>query len=185
MALSVIMGSSPLGEFGLLWSLDKKKIPKVSRIVLSRPGRTAEQIIAKLDSKTVQSSCRTMICIVQQITAFLEGTDVAFDLADVCLDCCPPFQRKVLIAEYHVSRGRVTTYQRLARHTGKPSGARAVGNALAANPFPILIPCHRAVRSDLSLGGFQGGLQMKRILLENEGQTVDRNMCLVDPKMVY
>ncbi|MHA1663588.1 MAG: methylated-DNA--[protein]-cysteine S-methyltransferase, partial [Candidatus Thorarchaeota archaeon] len=50
---------------------------------------------------------------------------------------------------------------------------RAVGNALARNPFPIIVPCHRAIRSDRTLGGFQGGLKMKRRILEMEGVEFD------------
>jgi alkylated DNA nucleotide flippase Atl1 len=52
-------------------------------------------------------------------------------------------------------------------------GVRAVGTALARNPFPLVVPCHRAVRSDRTLGGFQGGLEMKRALLEMEGVEFD------------
>jgi len=52
---------------------------------------------------------------------------------------------------------------------GTPGAGRAVGNALARNPFPLVIPCHRAVRSDGALGGYQGGVQMKRKLLALEG----------------
>ncbi|MBE9507936.1 MAG: MGMT family protein, partial [Chloroflexi bacterium] len=58
---------------------------------------------------------------------------------------------------------------RIARHLGVKGGARAVGRALARNPFPIVIPCHRAIRSNGELGGYQGGLEMKRALLEGEG----------------
>ncbi|MCK4234435.1 MGMT family protein [candidate division WOR-3 bacterium] len=79
------------------------------------------------------------------------------------------FQQKVLRAEHGIPRGSVSTYQRIAMYLGNPKGARAVGNALANNPFPIIIPCHRAIRSDGTLGGYQGGLEMKRVLLEMEG----------------
>ena len=85
------------------------------------------------------------------------------------LERCPPFQRQVLLAESGIPRGWVSTYGRIANHIGVPKGARAVGNALARNPFPLIIPCHRAVRADGSLGGFQGGPEMKRALLEMEG----------------
>jgi methylated-DNA-[protein]-cysteine S-methyltransferase len=57
----------------------------------------------------------------------------------------------------------------MAEHLGVPGGARAVGRALARNPFPVVIPCHRAVRTDGDLGGYQGGVPMKRALLEMEG----------------
>ena len=65
--------------------------------------------------------------------------------------------------------GSLSTYGRIARELGVVGGGRAVGNALAANPFPLLIPCHRAVRSTGALGGYQGGLEMKKALLEMEG----------------
>jgi len=84
-------------------------------------------------------------------------------------EVCPLFQQRVLRAEARIPRGRVSTYGRIAAHLSVPRAARAVGNALALNPFPLIIPCHRTVRSDGSLGGFQGGLAMKRRLLELEG----------------
>ena len=63
----------------------------------------------------------------------------------------------------------MSTYGRIARSLGMPNAARAVGTALSRNPFPIIIPCHRAIRSNGELGGFRGGLEMKRALLELEG----------------
>jgi methylated-DNA-[protein]-cysteine S-methyltransferase len=74
----------------------------------------------------------------------------------------------------------VTTYGRLARHLGAPRASRAAGRALATNPFPIVIPCHRAVRSDGSLGGYQGGVEMKARLLEMEGVQVERGRVLMN-----
>jgi methylated-DNA-[protein]-cysteine S-methyltransferase len=89
------------------------------------------------------------------------------------MDLCPGFQRRVLLAEHGIPRGSVSSYSRIASHLGVERGARAVGSALATNPFPILIPCHRAIRSDGTLGGYQGGLKMKRTLLEMEGVAFD------------
>lgn len=86
-----------------------------------------------------------------------------------CLDCCSKFQQKVLRATSAIPRGKVSTYQCIAKQIGKPKAARAVGRALANNPFPLIIPCHRVIRSDGSLGGYQGGLKMKRALLKKEG----------------
>ena len=119
------------------------------------------------------STCGLVDDLAGRIAAFLDGADVRFSLEHVRLDLCPPFQRKVLLAEYGIPRGRVSTYRRIAAHLGVARGARAVGNALATNPFPIVIPCHRAIRSDGTLGGYQGGLAMKRVLLEQEGVDID------------
>jgi O-6-methylguanine DNA methyltransferase len=82
---------------------------------------------------------------------------------------CGAFQRKVLLAEYRIPRGWVSTYGKIAKHVGVAGGSRAVGRALAENPFPIIVPCHRAVRVNGEIGGYQGGSDMKRALLEMEG----------------
>ncbi|RKY13056.1 MAG: hypothetical protein DRP63_10040, partial [Planctomycetota bacterium] len=74
-----------------------------------------------------------------------------------------------------VGWGKVTTYGDLARAVGNPKAARAVGQALAHNPIILLIPCHRVVASDGSLGGFTAGVDMKRRLLEAEGVEMVRN----------
>jgi methylated-DNA-[protein]-cysteine S-methyltransferase len=66
----------------------------------------------------------------------------------------------------------VSTYQRIAGHLGSPQAARAVGTTLAHNPFPIIVPCHRAIRTDGTLGGFQGGMEMKRALLERDSPKI-------------
>ncbi len=108
-----------------------------------------------------------------RLAALLEGEPVGIPLEVAELDACPAFQRAVLRAEHAIPRGRVSTYRLLAAHLGRPNAARAVGNALAANPFPLIVPCHRAIRSDGRLGGYQGGPEMKRALLAMEGTRVD------------
>jgi methylated-DNA-[protein]-cysteine S-methyltransferase len=110
-----------------------------------------------------------ILSVAENITRFLDGRDVRFSLEQVALYDCSSFQRRVLLAEHGIPRGLVSTYRRIAEHVGCPRGARAVGSALSGNPFPIIIPCHRAVKSDGNLGGYQGGLEMKRRLLEMEG----------------
>lgn len=114
-------------------------------------------------------SCPNIAELGKQIQSFLRGEVVNFELSIITLEKCSEFQRTVLLAEYKIPRGWVSTYGRIARSLEVPAGARAVGSALSQNPFPIIIPCHRAIRSNGELGGFQGGLQMKRALLEFEG----------------
>ena len=96
-----------------------------------------------------------------------------------------PFEQGVLRAEHGIPRGKVSTYQRIARHLGSAQAARAVGTALAHNPFPIIVPCHRAIRSDGTLGGFQGGVEMKRVLLEMEGGLIDGSGRVVPRELFY
>jgi len=80
----------------------------------------------------------------------------------------PPFQRRVLAALRKVGRGTTIAYGELAARLGKPGGARAVGNACANNPVPLWVPCHRVLASGGKLGGFSGGLEVKRALLSLE-----------------
>jgi methylated-DNA-[protein]-cysteine S-methyltransferase len=81
----------------------------------------------------------------------------------------PPFQRAVLEATASVPFGHVDTYAGIARRIGNPKATRAVGNALGRNPIPVIVPCHRVIRSDASLGGYTGGLNIKEHLLNLEG----------------
>ena len=107
--------------------------------------------------------------LADRMRRFLTGEAVYFPIGLIDLGQCSGFQRRVLLGEYGIPRGRVSTYGRLAAGLGAPGATRAVGMALARNPFPIIIPCHRTVRSDGDLGGFRGGAAMKRALLELEG----------------
>jgi methylated-DNA-[protein]-cysteine S-methyltransferase len=79
------------------------------------------------------------------------------------------FTQSVLKATSQVPFGHLATYRQIASAIGQPSATRAVGNALGRNPVPIVVPCHRIVRSDTSLGGYTGGLQIKERLLQLEG----------------
>ena len=79
-----------------------------------------------------------------------------------------PFQLKVWEALLHIPSGHVTTYSDLAAAVGHPRAVRAVGTAVGRNPISLLIPCHRALRSDGTLGGYAWGLQRKRKLLAIE-----------------
>ena len=80
-----------------------------------------------------------------------------------------PFQQRVLKATYRIPFGNVATYRDVATKAGAPAGSRAAGNALGANPIPIVVPCHRVVRTGGGLGGYTGGLHRKEFLLELEG----------------
>lgn len=82
-----------------------------------------------------------------------------------------PFQEKVLILTKKIPRGKVSTYGEIARIL--KTSPRAVGGALHKNPHPIMIPCHRVVKSNGSLGGYSGGKRKKIFLLEREGVKIN------------
>ena len=167
-----LIASTPFGSVGVLWDRIHGD-PKILRILLSRPGLSAEDQMLWSYPESQLSSCEKIDDIADAITASLEGEKVEFSLELAHMALCTEFQQRVLRAEHGIPWGSVSTYQLIARHLKKENGARAVGNALAKNPFPVIVPCHRAIRSDRSLGGYQGGLQMKRLLLESEGIRFD------------
>ena len=109
---------------------------------------------------------------VEQLDDYFSGRRSHFDL-EVDLHGITPFTRSVLDATKRVPFGQVTTYGRIAGEIGKARASRAVGNALGRNPIPIVIPCHRIVRSNGDLGWYTGGSEIKRSLLGIEGVKYD------------
>lgn len=176
--------SSIFGPVAILWHV-YEGFPKIFRILLSNVEISSTQLVKTTFPRLVASSCTEIDIVVSQIEAFLNGEDMSFSLEITRLNICPEFQQQVLRAEKGIPRGQVSTYQRIAKHVGKPSGARAVGTALANNPFPLLIPCHRAIRSDGTLGGYQGGLKMKQRLLEMEGIFLNDRGRIITERMFY
>jgi methylated-DNA-[protein]-cysteine S-methyltransferase len=79
------------------------------------------------------------------------------------------FRRRVLAATARIPYGSVSSYKLVAAQAGSPRGSRAAGNALGANPLPIVVPCHRVLRAGGGLGGYTGGIRRKRLLLAVEG----------------
>lgn len=105
----------------------------------------------------------------RQLQEYFEGARSSFDLP-VDLSALSEFEQRVLHAAAHIPFGEVWAYSDLARRIGKPKASRAVGNALNHNPVAIVVPCHRVVRRDGSLGGYGGGVEYKRRLLGIEGR---------------
>lgn len=160
--------STPLGTVAVIWSVYAGE-PKICHIELTGPDMPFKEPPKNFFAVSHNASRPEINGVADRIEAFLNGEDICFSLNVVRLDLCTPLQQKVLLADHAIPRGRVSTYQLIAKHLKLKNAARAVGRALATNPFPIIIPCHRVVRSDGSLSGYQGGLKMKRALLEMEG----------------
>jgi methylated-DNA-[protein]-cysteine S-methyltransferase len=106
----------------------------------------------------------------EELQAYYEGKVMAFT---VPLDpgVGTPFQHQVWQELRRLPRGQVTTYGELARRIGKPRSARGVGQAMARNSFPPIVPCHRVIGSDGTLVGFGGGLWMKQAMLQMEQES--------------
>jgi methylated-DNA-[protein]-cysteine S-methyltransferase len=100
--------------------------------------------------------------------AYLAGEEVAASDLPLDLGGLTDFQRQVVAAMRGIPYGRLETYGDLARRTGDPNASRAVGRACNRNRLPIVVPCHRVVAADGSLGGYAAGTDAKRALLRHE-----------------
>jgi len=103
-----------------------------------------------------------------EILEYLDGSRKSFSVMPKFL-WGTPFQRRVWWETYIIPYGETISYEELAKRVGEPKSARAIGNALGANPIPLIIPCHRVIRTDGGLGGFTAGIEVKKKLLELEG----------------
>jgi len=163
-----VLLSSAFGTFGIIWQ-ETEKGPKAYRVLLPDDQASVENLVQIAFADSSHLSCPTITELGERIQSFLAGEAVDFGLDVIALEKCSEFQKGVLLAVHKIPRGWVSTYGRIARSLEVPGGARVVGRALSRNPFPIIIPCHRAISSNFELGGFRGGLGMKRTLLELEG----------------
>jgi len=114
----------------------------------------------------------TLTSAVEQLGEYFDRKRRTFDLP-LDLESTTDFQREVYAHLMRVGHGRVTTYGELAETVARAELARAVGQAVGANPIPIIIPCHRVVAADSRLGGFSGGLSAKAALLRLENVDVE------------
>ncbi len=141
------------------------------------PATEANEVKIRLVGKSpgVKFDRAYFSSIQQQIIAYFEGVrvDFGFDVS-VSLDGFSDFQKAVLATCRSVRFGQTITYGELAKKLSRPAAARAVGNALAKNPLPLIIPCHSVIRSDGSLGGFSasGGTHTKSELIKLEKNSV-------------
>lgn len=176
--------SSSFDTFTIVWKKTDSE-SQVQRIFLCDPGLKSEE--KALESfEGIESELSSPITTLgEEIQRFLKGEKVEFDLDLLDLNRCLEIQKRVLLADYKIPRGWVSTYKRIANHIGLYNGARVVGNALARNPFPIVIPCHRAIKTNGELGGYQGGIEMKRILLEMEGIEISEKGKVISEKLFY
>lgn len=128
-----------------------------------------ERLAERTRRRPLRSAVRTEEAS-RELREYLQGRRRTFSLP-VDLRHVTPFQRSVLQAARAIPAGQVATYGQIGRRIGRPRAARAIGQALGSNPVPIVVPCHRVLASDGSLGGYsgRGGIRTKRRLLQLEG----------------
>ncbi len=153
-----------IGSVGILWKREVRKT-KIIEIILPRFSLDA----IKKNFLDIQPKENQIIeKIAKNIMLSVSGRQTEFSLNNFDLNRLGKFQRRVLMLTRKIPMGKIETYGRIAKKLGVPKGARAVGQALAKNPFPIVIPCHRVIRSDGTPGGFGGNVALKRRLLSIE-----------------
>ena len=163
-----IIFKSPWGWMGI-----SESAKGIRSIVLPKRSKRAVEsdLSAEFSESVQQGESASLEAARRQLLDYLTGKRNSFDMP-IDLTGGTSFQRKVWRTLQRVPYGKLRSYQWIAARVGGPQYARAVGNAVGANPLPIVIPCHRIVAHDASLGGFSGGLSMKRKLLCLEGTLI-------------
>jgi methylated-DNA-[protein]-cysteine S-methyltransferase len=136
---------------------------------LSRADEVKSNVLR--DLVTAQYDKNVFKALQNQISAYFEGAYVDFhNDIPILLEGVSPFARSVLAVCRPVRYGQTISYGGLAQKAGCPKAARAIGGVMAKNPIPVIIPCHRVIRSDGKIGGFTaaGGVSLKRRMLQLE-----------------
>lgn len=140
----------------------------ITSVVLSKSSKREVQASLGSHSLAQNGPSPRLLSAKKQVIEYLEGKRIGFTMS-LDLSQGTVFQRRVWNVLRQVPYGRLSSYRNVAALVGGTRYARAVGNAVGSNPVPILIPCHRVVAHDGSLGGFSCGLPVKRKLLALEG----------------
>ena len=141
------------------------------------PGSKPEKIKSRLLKNLPTAQFDKTFCKIlqDQITAYFEGDYIKFSRdIPLILDGFSSFGTSILTTCREIEIGQTITYCQLAKKAGRPNASRAVGSTLAKNPLPLIIPCHRIIRSDGKMGGFSapGGITLKKKMLELECKAI-------------
>lgn len=161
--LSYRVVDSPLGKL-LLAATDQGMV----RLAFDSEGHDAvlQYLSDKVGSRVLRNESKFDVAA-RQLEEYFQGSRTQFELP-LDLRLSTDFRRTVQLELGAINYGQTRSYAQLAERIGKPKAVRAVGTACATNPLPIVLPCHRVLRSDGSLGGYLGGLEAKRTLLDLE-----------------
>ena len=156
---------SPLGPLGLV-----SRGGKLAQITFPVDPVSFPFVVERTFGNAGQESLESFAEVTKQLGEYFEGRRLVFRFP-MDLDQGTPFQRRVWKALADIPYGQTVSYKDIAKNIGQPSATRAVGSANGLNPLPIVIPCHRVVSSDGSLGGYTPGLAAKKKLLGLEAET--------------
>jgi methylated-DNA-[protein]-cysteine S-methyltransferase len=154
---------SPIGE--LLLAATEQGLVRVGFAVEGQEVVLAE--LAERVSPRVLAAPKRLDPVAREIDGYFAGRRTRFDLP-LDLRLASGFRREVILRLPDIGYGHTYTYAQMAAAAGSPKAVRAVGTACAQNPLPIVLPCHRVVRSDGSFGGYRGGPEAKHTLLTME-----------------
>ena len=154
---------SPVGE--LIVAATKRGLVRVG-FPTERPDDVVEELADLLSPRVLEAPAR-LDEVRRELDEYFEGKRTHFEIP-VDMALTRGFTRKVLRAAARIPFGSVSTYRDVARRAGNERAYRAAGNALGSNPIPIVVPCHRVLHSTGGLGGYGGGLDVKRYLLRLE-----------------
>lgn len=159
---------SPIGRL-LLASTEAGLV----RVAFETEGheRILEALAHKVGPRILKDD-RSLDDAARQLDQYFSGTLQEFSLP-LDLRLSTEFRRQVQLELGHIAYGQTQSYAQVAEHIGKPKAVQAVGSACATNPLPIVLPCHRVLRTDGSLGGYLGGLGIKTRLLKLENPDFD------------
>lgn len=142
---------------------------KNGRLIQSTlPKPTREEAVAGVKGMSVEDES-AFGTLPEKLRAYFEGKYADFSDVSLDLDGQSSFSSAVILTAQRIPYGTVITYGELARLAGSPGAARAVGNIMARNTMPIIVPCHRVISAGGKIGGFASGLEWKRELLRLEG----------------
>ncbi|MBI4236913.1 MAG: methylated-DNA--[protein]-cysteine S-methyltransferase [Deltaproteobacteria bacterium] len=164
---------TPIGRCGIVWKGDAVQrvcFPEVVPAEMEPRSNGAEADRAVRPPATIRR-------VMARLVAVLEGRPDTLQDIPLDLTAVPPFHAQIYHAAQQIPWGRTVTYGELAQSVGRPGAARAVGQAMARNPFPLLVPCHRVLAAGRRIGGFTApqGTDLKQRLLAREGVHLDAN----------
>ena len=156
---------TPLGP--LLVAATPKGLVRVSYTEFRGEEETLEELARRVSPRVLEAPGR-LDPVRRELDEYFEGRRQRFD---VPIDWSPlaGYTRDILRATARIGFGELSTYAGVAAAAGRPRAVRAAGNALGANPMPVIVPCHRVLRTGGGLGGYTGGLEKKEFLLRLEG----------------